>query len=91
MDVLQARLSVSITELKKNPSAVIDMAHGQAIAILNHNRPTAYLVPAATFEAMTQASQQSPMLLADLLNNLPPVTSIQGDPVALQQAMRNEW
>ncbi len=51
MDVLQARLSVSITELKKNPSAIIDNAHGQPIAILNHNRPTAYLVPASTFEA----------------------------------------
>ena len=91
MDTLQARLSVSITELKKNPSAVIDMAHGQPIAILNHNRPTAYLVPASTFEAMTQANQQTRMLLADLLNSLPPVTSIKGDPVELQRAMRNEW
>lgn len=44
MDALQARLSVSITELKKNPSAIIDNAHGQPIAILNHNRSTAYLV-----------------------------------------------
>lgn len=91
MDALQARLSVSITELKKNPSAVIESAHGQPIAILNHNRPTAYLVPASTFEAMTQSSQPAPMLLADLLNCLPPVTCIQGDPVEIQREMRNEW
>lgn len=91
MDALQARLSVSITELKKNPSAIIDNAHGQPIAILNHNRPTAYLVPAATFEAMTQSSQTSPLLLAELLNNLPPVTSIKGNPLDIQHEMRNEW
>lgn len=91
MDALQARLSVSITELKKNPSAIIDNAHGQPIAILNHNRPTAYLVPASTFEAMTQDNQSSPMLLADLLNSLPPITSIQGNPVDIQHEMRNEW
>ena len=44
MDVLQARLSVSITELKKNPSAIIDNAHGQPIAILNHNRRSIKLI-----------------------------------------------
>ena len=91
MDTLQARLSVSITELKKNPSAIIDNAHGQPVAILNHNRPTAYLVAAVTFEAMTQSSQASPLLLADLLNSLSPVTSIKGNPVDIQHEMRNEW
>ena len=27
---------------------------GEPVAILNHNRPTAYLVPAATFEAIME-------------------------------------
>lgn len=52
MEVLYADASVSITELKKNPSAVIEQAEGFPVAILNHNKPAAYLVPAATFEAL---------------------------------------
>lgn len=54
METLLARSSVSITELKKSPSAVIEQAHGAPVAILNHNRPEAYLVPAATFAAMME-------------------------------------
>ena len=42
--------SVSISELKKNPSSLIEQSHGSAIAVLNHNTPTAYLVPAETYE-----------------------------------------
>jgi len=54
MELLLARSSVSITELKKSPSSVIEQANGQPVAILNHNRPEAYLVPAATFAAMME-------------------------------------
>jgi antitoxin StbD len=52
MEQLYANTSVSISELKKNPTAVIQNAEGFAVAVLNHNRPAAYLVPVATFEAM---------------------------------------
>ena len=44
--------SASISELKKNPSALIDEACGRPIVVLNHNKPTAYLVAAETFERM---------------------------------------
>jgi len=54
MDYLLAKSSVSITDLKKNPSAIIAEAEGAPVAILNHNRPSAYLVPADTFEAMLE-------------------------------------
>ncbi|MBN1662414.1 MAG: type II toxin-antitoxin system prevent-host-death family antitoxin [Deltaproteobacteria bacterium] len=54
MDYLLAKSSVSITELKKNPSSIIDAAEGAPIAILKNNRPSAYLVPAVTFEAMLE-------------------------------------
>ncbi|MDQ5984981.1 MAG: Antitoxin YafN [Syntrophus sp. SKADARSKE-3] len=54
MDYLMAKSSVSITDLKKNPSAIIKEAEGAPVAILNHNRPSAYLVPADTFEAMLE-------------------------------------
>jgi len=41
-----------LSELKKNPSALIEQADGELIAILNHNRPTAYVIPAAAYEAL---------------------------------------
>lgn len=54
MELLYTNASVSISELKKNPSAVIDEAGGFPVAVLNHNRPAAYLVPAAAFEVMME-------------------------------------
>lgn len=52
MEHLRARKSVSISDLKKNPSRVILESSGEAVAVLNHNRPTAYLVAAKVFEAI---------------------------------------
>jgi antitoxin StbD len=54
MESLLARCSASISELKKSPSSLIEKSQGEAIAILNHNKPTAYLVPAETYEAMLE-------------------------------------
>ena len=45
-----ADCSASISELKKNPTALLADSGGAPIAILNHNKPTAYLVPADTYE-----------------------------------------
>jgi antitoxin StbD len=42
--------SASISELKKNPTALLNDAEGSPIAILNHNVPAAYLIPADTYE-----------------------------------------
>ena len=33
---------------------MIDQSEGQPIAILNHNRPTAYLIPAKTYEELLE-------------------------------------
>ncbi|RUO25538.1 antitoxin [Aliidiomarina minuta] len=49
-----AEFSVSISELKKNPSALLSQASGSPIAVLNHNKPAAYLVPAETYEALME-------------------------------------
>jgi antitoxin StbD len=54
MESVLASCSVSISELKKNPSALIEQSCGEPIAILNHNRPTAYLIPAETYEALLE-------------------------------------
>jgi len=47
-----ADFSVTISELKKNPSALLSQASGSPIAVLNHNKPAAYLIPAETYEAL---------------------------------------
>ncbi len=52
MEQILADYSTSISELKRNPSAVIKKAHNSAIAVLNHNVPTAYLVPAKKYEEL---------------------------------------
>jgi antitoxin StbD len=52
MEPILAGASVSITELKRNPSAVIEAADGESVAVLVHNRPSAYLVPAATYKRL---------------------------------------
>ncbi len=54
MEAVLANCSASISELKKNPSALIDQSEGEPIAILNHNKPTAYLIPAETYELLME-------------------------------------
>lgn len=49
---LLADTGVSISDLKKNPSAVIEAAGGFPVAILNRNSPAAYLVPAKAWEEL---------------------------------------
>ena len=49
---LLAPSGISISDLKKNPSAAIAAAEGAPVAILNRNRPTAYLIPAEAWEAI---------------------------------------
>lgn len=55
MKAVLADCSASISELKRNPSALIDQSGGAPIAILNHNRPTAYLIPAETYEELLES------------------------------------
>ncbi len=52
LEPILADAGVSISELKKNPSAVIEAAAGFPVAILNRNTPAAYLVPAKAWEAL---------------------------------------
>ena len=50
MDIILSNFSASISELKKNPTALLKESEGSPIAILNHNVPAAYLIPAETYE-----------------------------------------
>jgi len=52
MQSVLAEMAVSVSELKKNPSAVMSNAEGRPVAVLNHNRVMGYMVPAELYEAM---------------------------------------
>ena len=54
--------SASISELKKNPTALLNEAEGSPIAILNHNVPAAYLVPAETYEWLMDKLEDSELI-----------------------------
>jgi antitoxin StbD len=54
MQQILAPFSATISELKKNPTALLNQAQGEAIAIINHNLPTAYLVPANVYEQLLE-------------------------------------
>ena len=54
MELILTKFSASISELKKNPTALLTQAEGEPVAILNHNRPTAYLVPADMYASMVE-------------------------------------
>jgi antitoxin StbD len=52
MDTIYSNITVSVTELKRNFAGVIKQADECPVAILNHNRPEAYLLPAAHYERL---------------------------------------
>ena len=52
MTQILAKYTTSISELKKSPSLVIEDADNEAVAILNHNKPCAYIVPSTLYEIM---------------------------------------
>jgi antitoxin StbD len=54
MQRVEAEIAVSVSDLKRNPTAIMNEAGGSPVAVLNHNRVMAYMVPAETFEAMME-------------------------------------
>lgn len=47
---LDADIGVSVTDLKKNPAAVVKASELQAVAILNHNKVVAYVISPDVWE-----------------------------------------
>jgi antitoxin StbD len=52
MEPILASFTVSVTELKRNYSAILKQAEDNPIAVLNHNRPEVYLLSAAHYERL---------------------------------------
>ena len=55
--LILSNMVASITDLKKHPMATFESAQGESIAILNHNEPVFYCVPAAMYEAMMEVME----------------------------------
>lgn len=54
-----ADLCIGITGLKRNPAAVIAAAQDQAVAILNHNKPVAYLISPAVWDYLLELADDA--------------------------------
>ncbi len=52
MELVLTNKTVSVSELKKNPSSVIKQAETESVAILKHNIPTAYIVSSKIYEKL---------------------------------------
>ncbi|MDD3804540.1 MAG: type II toxin-antitoxin system Phd/YefM family antitoxin [bacterium] len=55
MKEIHAKYAVSVSDLKKNPSSVINKSGNNAVAVLNHNNPVAYIVPPSEYEKLLEA------------------------------------
>ncbi|HDR9768105.1 TPA: type II toxin-antitoxin system prevent-host-death family antitoxin [Burkholderia cepacia ATCC 25416] len=49
-----ASVTASVSELKRNPMGTVAAGEGFPVAILNHNEPAFYCIPAKTWEAMVE-------------------------------------
>jgi antitoxin StbD len=49
---IYARTTVSMTDLRRNPSGILEDAGDSPVAVLNHNKPAAYLLSARAYEAL---------------------------------------
>ena len=52
--LIHARMTESITELKKSPMDTVLAGKGEAVAILNRNTPAFYCIPAELYETMME-------------------------------------
>jgi antitoxin StbD len=55
MTYILSKNTASITELRSNPTALIEKAKSGAIAILNRNTPAAYLISQSQYKILLDA------------------------------------
>ena len=70
MENIHSLLTVSISEFKQNPSKVVEEAHGQPVAVLNHNRPAFYTVSPEFMAKMAERVKSNPSAAADTVTKM---------------------
>ena len=61
---IYARTTVSMTDLRRNPSGILEDAGDLPVAVLNHNRPAAYLLSARAYEALLDKLEDAELVNA---------------------------
>lgn len=70
-----ANTTASISELKKNPMAIVAAGEGFPVAVLNRNEPAFYCIPAAAYEELLDKLEDSELnRIADERRSQPEVT-----------------
>jgi antitoxin StbD len=64
MEKILSSRSVSISELKRSPSAVLATANNEPLAILNHNKPAAYLITPQLYQKLLERFEESEIRMA---------------------------
>jgi len=54
MQAILSNLTISMSEFKKNPAAVLRDAKRRPVAVLNHNKAAFYMIEPVLFEAMLE-------------------------------------
>lgn len=54
MQAILADISVSMSEFKKNPAAVLRESNNRPVAVLNHNKAAFYMLEPTLYEAIQE-------------------------------------
>ena len=54
MEAIFSDATVSMSEFKKNPAAVLREARNRPVAVLNHNKAAFYMIEPALFQVMLE-------------------------------------
>ena len=54
MEKIYSEVTISMSEFKKNPAAVLRDAKSRPVAVLNHNKAAFYMIEPALFEALLE-------------------------------------
>lgn len=54
METIFSDVTISMSEFKKNPAAVLRDAKSRPVAVLNHNKAAFYMIEPALFEALLE-------------------------------------
>jgi antitoxin StbD len=57
IETILADVAVGISDLKKNPGAVVAAAQEQQVAILNRNKPVAYMISPEVWEYLVELQE----------------------------------
>lgn len=73
-EIIHSRFVSSISEFKKNPMEVVNNGFGEAVVILNRNKPAFYCVPPKLYEKLLESMNDLHLLeQANLAKNEPSV------------------